>query len=48
MKTSEMFTEAERCTISDLPKPWCGCWACRPDVTTDIPGQTATTGNEEN
>ena len=45
MKTSDLFTEEERCVISDLPNPWCGCWNCRPDVTEGIPGHS--TDSEE-
>ena len=48
MKTSEMFTEGERCPISELPLPWCGCWKCRPDVTTDYdPGHIEAIDNFE-
>lgn len=45
--TSQLFGEGERCVISDLPSPWCGCWKCRPDVTTDIPGSTPDIYEEE-
>ena len=40
MKTSDLFTEEERCLISDLPSPWCACWLHRPDVTAGIPGRS--------
>lgn len=45
MKTSDLLTEEGRCTISDLPNPWCACWVCRPDVTEGIPGRTDTEEN---
>ena len=30
--TSQLYTEDQRCTISDFPLDWCACWKCQPEL----------------